>query len=956
MCGYFKLFPQEVLEKNRQEHDGGNQIKEANLDIIMDKMRQDSSEQALRTSLGQALTLLNEIKQLYHDFHTHQVETACAYPTLVQEELNMYDIEVCKYFQVNRNPPMLGIPVVILVEEDWSSVSLVPSPPLLSYHRETNKTNPVSRGKNSAVNSPKRRPPKVTTPVSIDDILTTSNGTTFYILKEPGEHGLPETPESLRSMKTCMTFLTENSENEETTSPYIDAIAIKEELFVELRKLIRMEFLEHLEKWKDQALEHSNSVVSAKMEELNSELDLRLHLHEPRASRAEQDVHNVRAAEVIMHKERVDSHCKGVTTTLGQFKARFHEMVEEHDKETEFFKRSVLELEATFVSATKTHELLAIQDQVANRVEQYMEVIRSSIRKFRHDLDEILSTLRNSNARFRKTFKVFSDGGNFSTDEIEEYRKRLEKMASRIDTSEGSFMAELEGMETKRLEASTDHAGKLEDRFKHHLFDLTYIEKISRWLTNTQVKVKSEVSFSNSQAKKLAVFMTTFDRHIDAVEKPNLDKEQVTAREVQASLIPILQAFHERCVYLNALVSDATPSLNVLKAGLKVGFNDDKKAQLKDAKDTSKHDLKGKKTKRKSKSLIELELKQEEAKPKTSPSSSRLAKATDEEGRPRTVPSEIKTVLKRTSSDLEKRKSSGTRKTSAARRDQGPKFDKKYLVFGEKHDDADHFLAKIKNVLREGMDGLLATADLFYRQKGTLRAPTRPQAIQDNFDVCADILVQRLQSYKTQAKEYHNSCIQELRSQLQKFLTLIVRVPVLAINVVVQEHTKELEESRQRKENEFDEHMKELERRKKLHQSQLRPSLGHPHNREEMEALCESESRRNTEAGDTIRDHANSLANLQVEFGRSFVDKLAHICETIVLQFDAVLTIDDVVVGEVEPKPKSSKRLIREKLAVGDEDKGDVCSLTCLRTPSIKTVKTTHGHLAAMKARNTSYE
>ena len=37
--------------------------------------------------------------------------------------------------------------------------------------------------------------------------------------------------------------------------------------------------------------------ISLQVEELNSELDLRLHLHEPRASRAEQDVHNVRAGE-----------------------------------------------------------------------------------------------------------------------------------------------------------------------------------------------------------------------------------------------------------------------------------------------------------------------------------------------------------------------------------------------------------------------------------------------------------------------------------------------------------------------------------------------------------------------------------------------------------------------------------------------------------------------------------
>lgn len=66
--------------------------------------------------------------------------------------------------------------------------------------------------------------------------------------------------------------------------------------------------------------------------------------------------------------------------------------------------------------------------------------------------------------------------------------------------------------------------------------------------------------------------------------------QQVTAREVQASLIPILQAFHERCIYLNALLGDATPSLNVLKAGLKVGF-EDKKAQSKDSK-SAKPDLK----------------------------------------------------------------------------------------------------------------------------------------------------------------------------------------------------------------------------------------------------------------------------------------------------------------------------------------------------------------------------
>ena len=53
---------------------------------------------------------------------------------------------------------------------------------------------------------------------------------------------------------------------------------------------------------------------------------------------------------------------------------------------------------------------------------------------------------------------------------------------------------------------------------------------------------------------------------------------------------------------------------------------------------------------------------------------------------------------------------------------------------------------------------------MYYRQKGQ-RIPTRSQAIHENFDLCAEALVQRLTSYKTQSEEYHNSCIQGERME-----------------------------------------------------------------------------------------------------------------------------------------------------------------------------------------------
>ena len=58
-----------------------------------------------------------------------------------------------------------------------------------------------------------------------------------------------------------------------------------------------MNFLNHLEKWLEDANVRSSAIVSVKTEEIAKELELRVHLHEPRMKRAEMDVHNVRASK-----------------------------------------------------------------------------------------------------------------------------------------------------------------------------------------------------------------------------------------------------------------------------------------------------------------------------------------------------------------------------------------------------------------------------------------------------------------------------------------------------------------------------------------------------------------------------------------------------------------------------------------------------------------------------------
>lgn len=476
---------QEKLEESRKSHDTTNQDAEANLDIVMDKMRQAPNEVNLKSHLKIALDSLAKIKDSYEKFHNEQLNVVNIYPKMIKSELENYEEALCKYFGVIKDEP----------ETDFEVIEL-------------------------------------------------NDGHKFYVCKSKKE----------KKMKGEKEEKTVEKDDEKKSD--LKEFEISDELIQSVKKAIRLNFLSHIGGWASEAVERSNSVVAAKMEELKAELDLRMHLHEPRPLRAELDVHNVRAAELVMHSERVDRHVRGVIQTLSDARGMYKNLSSDHNDLVNEFRRTIESLEDIFVKATRSSKLLALSTRLQEEQERYMEIIRKSLRKFRQQLDDTLQVVRESNANFIKSFQLFSDGGNFCVDEVEDYRKQLEKLSHKIDSTEGFVMSDLEGIEAKRLEQLQRISIEFEDRFKHHMIDLLFIEKISRWLTNSQVKIKSEVALSNTEAGKLADYLDTLERRIDACERPNLDKENVTPTDLQESLISMFEAFKLRTLYLDCMKSE----------------------------------------------------------------------------------------------------------------------------------------------------------------------------------------------------------------------------------------------------------------------------------------------------------------------------------------------------------------------------------------------------------------
>ncbi|KAK3086983.1 hypothetical protein FSP39_000010 [Pinctada imbricata] len=951
---------QEKLEQCRQQHDNQNQDKEAHLDIIMDRMRQDATEKQLKDSLDKALDMLQKIKDSYEVFHKDQTDIVKEYPTMVGSELKNYDEAVCKFFAVDRNQP------------DGKKRSKSRATPALTETKKKEKTS----GRES------------TLPEAVSEILNTDKGTVFYVLTEAGEYGIPpEKEKSTLSEADGTTFMTEVQRAPQSIPEYIQKIDLEDGLLIDVKKKIRLNFLNHLEEWTDQATQRAESVVVAKCEELNSELELRYHLHKPRSRRAELDVHNVRAAELVMHSERVTRHTKGIIQALAELRQGFNTMTQEHNKLAVKFRASIEEWEVVFINATKSSKLVALQNQLVVELDKFMEVIRTSLRQFRKHLDKTLQMLRESNARFIKSFKVFSDGGNFCPEEIDDYRKKLEKMSKKIDESEGHIMSDLEGMESKRLEQAQKVAVEFEDRFKSHMIDLIFMEKIARWLTNTQVKIKAEVANSNSQAQQCAQHLSDLDRRIDACARPNLDKEQITSRQLNDTLKQMFEAFYRRSIYLNS-VKDITqrPSSAIMQGppaiGARVGFTAEvqptpiSKMGKQPAEDPSVNVIKSILKAQKSKMRFGMDADLDgDAGPHTEMREKMKSSLST------TTPSEKSRPTKKASQTGNQPEVSPKRVQSGLRRSsKSTKFDRKYLIFGEKDEEGEerHLLGIIKRTLREALDGLLTTAEMFYRQKGA-RPVTRPQALQDTFETCADVIVQKLQSYYTQADEYHNQCLQEFRSQLVKLEQSTAHVPSLLIKDILKEELQKSKTAQTEMMDKFVVTLKELETRQQDHTHLLRPTLGHPHKENDLKSLCEKEAERHNDYCSAVDKQTKELQDSALSHADKFIFVLSSTAEKQLLQYDEMLVVDDVEKGRIEPTRYPTSELIRRKNAgvplEDDEDKdalprgrnswnglpnnelviGDKPSKGTL-TASVATAKTTLGHSAAIKARDSAYQ
>ncbi|KAM9446486.1 coiled-coil domain-containing protein 180-like [Clarias gariepinus] len=867
---------QDCLDEVSKKYEEKNQKKEAQLDMLMDKLRQESTEEDLKATMQQILNQLEEIKEGCVNFYKEGVDTVDTYPVMVLKEIHIYSIAVSQYFNVNeiysQNPEELQklYPSLTL------GASITTSPSVNICPDAFQEVTPQEHAPDLA---------------HAEEFRDTQNNETFTTVKG--------------NIYSCPVMQCDDAEE------HLNAMEVEmflyPSLIAELQRDVRRKFFNHLEERNQEVLNDTVAIMETKKEKLKAELDLRLHLHQPRAKRIEMDVYNVRAAELVLHQDRVDRHCQGILQALSDFRNDFNNLQATQRKINEEFRTKVCGMEDALYSATKSETLVKLSASLQFILTEHINDIQESQRQFRRNLENGFKGLREADAQLKKHFKLFAEGGNFTPKEITQYRKSLEKITKLIDSADEALMLDMQSTESKCLGQGKDVFHKFEEKLKFMKTELKFLEKIQSALRNTRIQIKSEVMKSNTQKKMIETVMSELKEKLHAYTQQCNLKKRVTSGDIFGLISSLKEELRKRCQYLDCYLN---PSVAVPQPDTPLQGPAAVAACLR---------------------------------------AHKQEKVEDPASDPLLQPSHM-----------------------------GASFINDKAIEVIRGLLSVTFRGLITNILWEGNELLLQVAQDFYNKKD--HAISRPQHIQQSFELCAEDLNKKLLVYQSHSREYHHDCVQEFCKQLKAVEEIVCTIPEALLTKLHDQYLEDLRRSSTLIRQQFKETRQQSEQKRRKHSSQLSVRLSHPGCEEELNRLVTAEDDRQEEQRKTIEDTRVELQACIKSNVDDFVTSLATLTEKLLHQLDNILTIDEIQDGVVEPKRENFTTLVRQRQAgiLPEEQKKrpllekgtrvwpgvsyieytGSSSVTQQKqeTATITTVKTTKAHLNVIGVRDTLHQ
>ncbi|XP_037536764.1 coiled-coil domain-containing protein 180 [Nematolebias whitei] len=845
---------QQHLNDIRQSQQQRIQKRTARVDVLLGRLRQESSKDALNMSLEKTVQSLEDIEDSCRQCVTDQWEVLDRLPALLMEELVSYSRSICSFFKLSPAyhlsvQPSSTRTTELDLETSGETETLKPD--------QTAEKNRVScqNQRGSTQNSHKHLSEAESSLLRLCDISTiitfTSTGGTVYTgpaFKCPA----PDLSSSLQQEAHLSLF--------------------PADLLTHTLSRTRTLILDHLEQNFQDLLSSSVTMVTSRKEAVRLEQELQLQQLKPEYIRTH--IYEPRLAELQLHQQRVDVHCQEMLDVLSSCRTEQQQLQISTSSQNQNLLLTLSNMEEEVQEANSVRRLEALGSALQDCLDRHVKETQRCRARFRHSVQSRLKEGGRRTAELLGSFRMFSEGGDFTPHEVKMFQKRLKEETKRVSGTVESIYAELELFESRSLQQVREASARVEGKLSALKAEMEFTEKIEKIIRSAQIQIKTEAASSNQQQSVISSRLEDIKR--------TMGNKQVSPDEVCCLLSSAHEDISKRCQYLDFSLNSAVQDSAVLTAHPK------SRRQVRVSTQTGSLQL----------SRTGVDLHEDPVVGVVRFSLVQDSGADHVQRRRRA--SAGQSLVQRQQRSTESVSSPSSRKGCRPVRTD-IRAERKFQIFGSKQEaelNPHSFSSAVQSILWRANNSVLQHVEDFYRNKLSSFF-----LLPDSLDQWAEGTQKRLLGYQEQARRFLSESKQEVVKQLSVFRELLSSLPPILISNHEQQQGAWLREEVGGGRKKLEELMAISDKEKSLNIRQLRFSLRD----DELQALNSREELRQQQLhSSVIRTHMELQECVHIR-AEQFVTSLASLSEKLLHQLDELMSPAETrTTGKHQPTEYSS--------------------------------------------------
>nr|CAD7398381.1 unnamed protein product [Timema cristinae] len=259
--------------------------------------------------------------------------------------------------------------------------------------------------------------------------------------------------------------------------------------------------------------------LDKRMLEVKNRLKLQLSLHAPRYERVRREIRDVRHAELKLHRDRMEGHKLAVERYIDELRENTRGLHVTLKLRVSQIEDDLSETENQVDSEIKTNKIKENLNQMEKKYQHFGDGLKDILSEFREECSNKISWIRESNLNFMKAIKLFSEGGNYSSNEAEKLTEQLDELDEDLEQEASAILRRIEDIQDSSVKKVRVKVDKTKEGLSVVMEELQFSDLVVGVITRVQAAIKRDTLSLKRQGKLLkaqlaAAVTDTLGKHV----------------------------------------------------------------------------------------------------------------------------------------------------------------------------------------------------------------------------------------------------------------------------------------------------------------------------------------------------------------------------------------------------------------------------------------------------------